>query len=1000
MAVKKLGLGLVALLVILVAAVLVGPSFVDWNAQKDRITAEARKLTGRELTIDGDINLALLPAPALSADGVRLANIEGGSGPAMAALESLEVRIALMPLLQGEVQVESVSLVKPVILLEVLADGRKNWELAAGDGDASTGDGGQPAEGASGAGGEVRLDSLAISDGTLIYRDARAGREERVENLNAELAAESLKGPFAAAGDAVVRGLKTEFQVGIGRLLDGGATSLNLTLGLTGATKIQFGGAMSLHPDSTSLRGRLKAEGETLAAVIRAVTGVDSLPTLLAKPFTLSTEITAEPARVSAAELNLGLGEVSIGGDARIALGPPFDAKISLSASRIDLDKLLAESGDDAAAAEPETEAAGEETPAKAGDAAPGGVALPIDATGSLKIAVDALVYRGQVVRQVLLSAALAGGRVKIGQALALFPGGSDVSLTGTLDTAATVEKPGPRFAGRLDAASDNLRAVFDWMGVDVATVPAERLRRMSLSARIDAVPGQLTLGDIDLRFDLSRATGGIAVALRERPGLGIGLAVDRINFDAYLSAPAPGAAKAGGAAAEGTPAEDTVGGGAAGALGVLESFDANLDLKLGRLDLRGVTASDLRLDATLSQGTLVLREARVGDVAGSSARVTGTVAGLTAAQTLDGDIDLKVADPVRLAKLAKIESDVLARIGPFGLKADVKGSLDSLTFDARLDALGGEFGAAGSARPAATPPAFDVTLRADHPNMARLTGALAPEIALGPGLGGVKLGLRVAGIPQKVKVSELSGDLGPARLDGGFSADLSGPKPAFDDIDLAVAAKHPDLSRMLGSLGPKFKLGAGLGGVDIKGRVAGSSSRLTVSELDGTLGPVSLQGSLGANLSGAAPVLGDLDLRVAVKHPDLARLGRGIGQDLPALGAIDLKAQVTGDPKRIEVAGLGGTLGQTALSGSLAVDLSGPKPALDIDLSTGALPLGALMAPGAKGKAGAKQETGTKKDPAKTLGTGGAQAAQAPPGERWSREPSTSRRCARSTPR
>ena len=100
---KKLGLGLVALLVILVAAVLVGPSFIDWNAQKDRITAEALKLTGRALTIDGDISLALLPAPALSADGIRLANIEGGSGPAMVALESLEVRIALMPLLQGEV---------------------------------------------------------------------------------------------------------------------------------------------------------------------------------------------------------------------------------------------------------------------------------------------------------------------------------------------------------------------------------------------------------------------------------------------------------------------------------------------------------------------------------------------------------------------------------------------------------------------------------------------------------------------------------------------------------------------------------------------------------------------------------------------------------------------------------------------------------------------------------------------------------------------------------
>src|SRR3546814_13217787 len=87
-------------------------------------------LTGRGLEIAGDVSLRLLPTPAFSAEQVTLANLEGGSEPVMARLEELRISIALLPLLRGEVLVESVTLVRPDILLEVLEDGRANWVLA------------------------------------------------------------------------------------------------------------------------------------------------------------------------------------------------------------------------------------------------------------------------------------------------------------------------------------------------------------------------------------------------------------------------------------------------------------------------------------------------------------------------------------------------------------------------------------------------------------------------------------------------------------------------------------------------------------------------------------------------------------------------------------------------------------------------------------------------------------------------------------------------------
>ena len=844
---KKLGFALLGLLVLLIAAVLVGPSFVDWNEHKGRVTAEVRELTGREIAIDGDISLSLLPAPALSAAKVRFANAEGGSEPAMATLEALEVRVAFMPLLQGRVQVESVSLVKPVILLEVLADGRKNWDFAPRE--AKTAQSGAGTSDGGGLPGEIRLDSVTIRDGTLVYRDRAAGREERISELNAEIAAESLDGPFAVTGKAEVRGQETAFEVGLGRLVEDGATSLNLSLGLPGAAaKMRFGGAVSVHQDGTSLRGRVKAEGESLAGLIAALAGGGAAPPVLVRPFGLETEVAADSKQASAAGLTLHLGEMLIEGDVAVSLGPPADARINLSAPRLDLDKLLADAEARSGGTAPSAPAKSDQgTGGSAPDGAPGGFALPDDMTASLQIAVDALVYRGQVVRQILLSAGLAGGKIKVSQALALLPGGSDVSLTGTLAPA----RQALRFDGRVEVASDNFRSMLEWVGADVSAVPAERLRRMSLTARIDATPRQVNLNEIDLRIDVSRATGGVAVVLRERPGLGIGLAVDKINLDAYW----PRGGEAGGKKAE-TAGGDQTGQAAQPALAVLGAFDANLELKLGSLAIQGVTARDLRLDATVQQGTVTVREARLGNLAGNSAQFSGTIAALEDKPAVDGRIELKVPDPVRLAKLAKLDPGAVAKFGPFDLTGTLKGTMERLAVDAKLAAVGGQFGAAGTVRPFAAPPEFDVAITAEHPDLGELANTLAGDVVLGPGLGGLNVSARAAGTPATFQVSDLKGVLGPAEVSGSLRADLSGPAPAIGDIALDVAAKHPDLGVLVRALAPGAKVAQGLGKVDLKAKIAGDARKIQVSELAGRLGPAEVSGSLGADLTGAKPVL------------------------------------------------------------------------------------------------------------------------------------------------
>ena len=999
-------IGLGALVLLLVAAVFVAPSFVDWNSQKARISAEARKITGRDLVIDGDVSLTLLPAPALAAKGVRLANIEGGSDAAMMQLEALRVRIALMPLLRGKIQVVSVSLVNPTILLEALADGRRNWDFSPAGSEDQGAAGGAASEGGSapsqppapdGDDGDfaVQVDSFAVENGTLTYRDAASGREERVEALNGQIVAETLRGPFALQGQARWRGVDTAFDLTLGRLIRSGATPLNFEVTLPQPeAKASFSGTLSLDPQPVGLRGRLKSEGPNLATVLAALSGrAEALPAFLGNSYTLDTQVSSDLAEIKASELSLNLGTTSLSGEAQVVFGPPVDAMLRLVVPRLDLDRLLADAaapGGGPRQAPNGTASAGADGGGRTApeEPAPGqDVALPEDLIGSANITVDALVYRRQVVRQVRVNLAMNDGRLSVNQALALLPGGSDLSLAGTVSNS----EVGPRFDGYVEAASDNLRGVFDWLDLDVTSVPADRLRKMNFSSRVAATARQIDLSDIDLRVDVSHLAGGVVIAVRDRLGLGIGLSLDSLNLDAYLPAqraaamPSAGSAQnegtqgaqGGGAAANGGQAAQPAA--ATASSGPFDAFDANINLRIGSLRWQGELADGLNLEGTLQNGTLTVRDARVGDLAGSSLRYVGQIAELGPLPAFDGTLEMTVADPVRLARTLGIEEATLDRVGPFSMAANIRGKPDNFGFNSKLAILDGRFSLAGTAQLPGGPPRFDLALEAAHPDPARLVRAFLGPLDLPEGLGAMDLKARLAGSPDAVTVSGLSGRLGPLALEGGFALALAGQQTTPSAIDLGLSLRHDDVAALARQLGLGDGLSGDLGGVDLTGRLGGDADRLTLSELAGTLGPLGLAGSITAAVGGARPELEAADLTLHLRHRDLAALSRALGgaaagaSGMAALGAVDATGHLTGDARELVLDQLAGRLGDGELSGRVAVAMGG-RPMITADLRTGTLPLHLLFAEADGG-------TGS--------GSGGAgNAGEGSLNPRWSQQP------------
>ena len=778
---KKLLYALLAVLFVLVAAVLLLPSLIDWNAYKDELARQVEQATGRDVTVDGPVSLALLPSPAFSAQQVTLANRAGGADRPMARIAELRVRIALVPLLQAQVEVEQLVLVEPRIQLARDGQGRANWRFPGGGG--SAGDAGSADAGTGldqGLLGQVSLRNVQVVDGTLGYTDASAGIDRQVTGIDARLSAQSLSGPFRVDGSLTAAGIPLQIDGQLGRLGGGGPAPYSLRVQLAGTdAHANLGGALATGAQ-TRVQGDLQLRGGDLSAALARITGraIGSYPAQLAQTFSAESKLTLEDGVLKAQNLSLQLGDTGAGGRLRVRFPTAADtdqtrAVADLTVQRLDLDRLLAMQRGDGGTAGDEAAAGG----GARGDGA-GAFSLPSELYAELNVNVGAILYRDRVIRQGRANAVLDDGTLTLNQAMALLPGASDLALFGTFAT----RDGQPVFDGRLEAASDNLRGLLAWLRVSSERVAADRLRRMELLADLQAQPGRVTLTNIDLQVDTTQLQGGVAIALRQRPGFGIGLTADKLNLDAYL--PAAGAAgtdtQGEGAAPDDGSGDDPSGAGGDGPpLGWLGGFDANFDLRAGQLTYAGTTARDVKLDATLHNQALTVREASIGNLADAAVRLDGKLTELVGLDPqFDLNVDLDVADVPRFAGAFGRADALPAGLGPVGLVGTVQGGLADAKIDGTLSAFGGTTTFQGKIEPLSAPPAFDLVVAAQHDSLQALSQQVPGIAPLPDGNGPLDLTARIAGTTRVFGTDKLKGRLGPVRLSGPASADLTGARP------------------------------------------------------------------------------------------------------------------------------------------------------------------------------------------------------------------------------
>ncbi len=113
----------------LIAAGVITLLVIDWNMLRSTVNERASAASGRHFEIAGDLSIDIWSwTPEVVAHDVAFGNAPWASEPDMLRISEVYLKLRLLPILAGRLEVEQLRLVKPEVALE-RKDGVANWDL-------------------------------------------------------------------------------------------------------------------------------------------------------------------------------------------------------------------------------------------------------------------------------------------------------------------------------------------------------------------------------------------------------------------------------------------------------------------------------------------------------------------------------------------------------------------------------------------------------------------------------------------------------------------------------------------------------------------------------------------------------------------------------------------------------------------------------------------------------------------------------------------------------
>jgi AsmA protein len=261
---KRLGFLLLALLVAGIGVLAAASMLISADTVRQEAMSEIRAATGLNPVLRGEATISLFPSGKVSFADVVLGDEKQ---PALTA-ERLTARLRFFPLLRGRVEIADVALVRPIIAINIDANGQSNWSgliesLARSQ---------KPAQ------RTATFSEMRIDNGTVMLRDPAHKVDEMVRNVDLSLAWPSISKSFGATGRFNWHDEQVDASMTLADFpaaLAGNRTGLKLRFA-SKPMKAAFEGSISVTP-TLKIEGTLAADAASLRDAL-IWTGQQPLP--------------------------------------------------------------------------------------------------------------------------------------------------------------------------------------------------------------------------------------------------------------------------------------------------------------------------------------------------------------------------------------------------------------------------------------------------------------------------------------------------------------------------------------------------------------------------------------------------------------------------------------------------------------------------------------------------------------------------------------------------
>jgi AsmA protein len=343
---------------VIIAAVIILPRVIDVQQYKPMLESKVSELTGRPLSVAGDVKLSVFPWLGVSFADVTLGSPKGFAEKEFASIKSLDAKVKLLPLLSRNLWLTAVA-DEPKILAVKNKDGSVNWSFAK-DTPPKPKEEKAPAEKFELPFKTVTIGELALKNGSARFIDHASGARHAITDINIALTDVTLDSPIKLTLSALLdnKPLSVVGDIGpVGKTIGKEPIEIDITVDalkeIQMTLKGQVENAMAdptakMAVDLSEFSPRQLMEALGLALPVQTAD-----PDALGK-VSLSADVTASAKAVAVSNGNMVLDDSRLAFNLKASEFSRPKVAFDLNLDRIDLDRYLPPPAEKPAAADKE----------------------------------------------------------------------------------------------------------------------------------------------------------------------------------------------------------------------------------------------------------------------------------------------------------------------------------------------------------------------------------------------------------------------------------------------------------------------------------------------------------------------------------------------------------------------------------------------------------------------------------------------------------------------